>query len=131
MLTNMKTLRLLAGILGCAVALTGCDRMLEFEPGDVILAEDAINNADDLQRRLRSTCARRSPRPLRPCWRAAGEAKFEVWLARRKRSKFEALLLAGAPQAKRNLRPCRRAAGEANFEVSLARRRQSKASSEL
>ena len=36
---------------------------------------------------------------------AAGKAKFEVWLARRKRSKFEALLLAGAPQAKRNLKP--------------------------
>ena len=54
MLTNMKTLRLLAGILGCTVALTGCDRMLEFEPGDVILAEDAINNADDLQRMLNS-----------------------------------------------------------------------------
>ncbi len=50
----MKTLRLLAGILGCTVALTGCDRMLEFEPGDVILAEDAINNADDLQRMLNS-----------------------------------------------------------------------------
>lgn len=54
MLTNTKTLRLLAGILGCTVALTGCDRMLEFEPGDVILAEDAINNADDLQRMLNS-----------------------------------------------------------------------------
>lgn len=54
MLTNMKTLRLLAGILGCTMALTGCDRMLEFEPGDVILAEDAINNADDLQRMLNS-----------------------------------------------------------------------------
>jgi len=50
----MKTLRLLAGILGCTMALTGCDRMLEFEPGDVILAEDAINNADDLQRMLNS-----------------------------------------------------------------------------
>ena len=28
--------------------------MLEFEPGDVILAEDAINTADDLQRMLNS-----------------------------------------------------------------------------
>ena len=54
MLTNMKSLRLLAGIVGCTIALTGCDRMLEFEPGDVILAEDAINNADDLQRMLNS-----------------------------------------------------------------------------
>ena len=36
------------------VALSGCDKMLEFEPGDVILAEDAINNADDLQRMLNS-----------------------------------------------------------------------------
>lgn len=54
MLTKMKSLRLFAGIVGCTIALTGCDRMLEFEPGDVILAEDAINTADDLQRMLNS-----------------------------------------------------------------------------
>ena len=54
MLTNMKSLRLLAGIIGCTVTFIGCDKMLEFEPGDVILAEDAINNADDLQRMLNS-----------------------------------------------------------------------------
>lgn len=29
-----------------------CDHLLEFEPGDVILAEDAIRSADDLQRLL-------------------------------------------------------------------------------
>lgn len=54
MLKNMKSLRLITAIAGCTVALTGCDRMLEFEPGDVILAEDAINTADDLQRMLNS-----------------------------------------------------------------------------
>jgi hypothetical protein len=37
-----------------AIGLSGCDKMLEFEPGDVILAEDAINSADDLQRMLNS-----------------------------------------------------------------------------
>ena len=36
------------------IGLSGCDKMLEFEPGDVILAEDAINTADDLQRMLNS-----------------------------------------------------------------------------
>ena len=50
----MKSLRLFASAAGCALLLSGCDRMLEFEPGDVILAEDAINNADDLQRMLNS-----------------------------------------------------------------------------
>ena len=32
----------------------GCDKMLEFAPGDVILAEDAIEDAEDLQRLLNS-----------------------------------------------------------------------------
>ena len=31
-----------------------CDKQLEFEPGDVILAEDAIQTPDDLQRMLNS-----------------------------------------------------------------------------
>jgi hypothetical protein len=35
--------------------MVSCDRLLEFEPGDVILAEDAIQDADDLQRLLVST----------------------------------------------------------------------------
>jgi starch-binding outer membrane protein, SusD/RagB family len=35
--------------------LVSCDKMLEFAPGDVILAEDAINTPDDLQRLLTST----------------------------------------------------------------------------
>lgn len=54
MQTTMKSLRLFASAAGCVLLLSGCDRMLEFEPGDVILAEDAINNADDLQRMLNS-----------------------------------------------------------------------------
>ena len=37
--------------VACAAAI---DKQLEFEPGDVILAEDAINTADDLQRMLNS-----------------------------------------------------------------------------
>ena len=37
-------------VLGLGFA--SCDGLLEFEPGDVILAEDAIQNADDLQRLL-------------------------------------------------------------------------------
>lgn len=45
----MKHLLLLAGV---AAGLTSCDHLLEFEPGDVILAEDAIEDADDLQRLL-------------------------------------------------------------------------------
>ncbi len=54
MMTHMKSLRFFAGIIGCTVLFAGCDKMLEFEPGDVILAEDAINTADDLQRMLNS-----------------------------------------------------------------------------
>lgn len=37
---------------GLVLGLASCDNLLEFEPGDVILAEDAIQNADDLQRLL-------------------------------------------------------------------------------
>ena len=37
---------------GLVFGLASCDKLLEFEPGDVILAEDAIQNADDLQRLL-------------------------------------------------------------------------------
>lgn len=54
MLTKMNSLRLLGCFVGCTLVLSSCDRMLEFEPGDVILAEDAINNSDDLQRMLNS-----------------------------------------------------------------------------
>ena len=46
---NIKHLLLFAGL---AAGLTSCDHLLEFEPGDVILAEDAIQNAEDLQRLL-------------------------------------------------------------------------------
>ena len=45
----MKHLLLLVGV---AAGLISCDHLLEFEPGDVILAEDAIVDADDLQRLL-------------------------------------------------------------------------------
>ena len=51
---NTPSLRIAALALGLALATTGCDKQLEFEPGDVILAEDAINTADDLQRMLNS-----------------------------------------------------------------------------
>ena len=51
---NTPSLRIAALAIGLAVATTGCDKQLEFEPGDVILAEDAIQTADDLQRMLNS-----------------------------------------------------------------------------
>ena len=51
---NTPSLRIAALAIGMALATTGCDKQLEFEPGDVILAEDAINTADDLQRMLNS-----------------------------------------------------------------------------
>ena len=41
----------LAGLM----ALSSCDNFLEFEPGDVILADEAIQTTDDLQRLLTST----------------------------------------------------------------------------
>jgi hypothetical protein len=44
---------LLAGAL--LLGLASCDSMLDFEPGDVILAEDAIQTSDDLQRLLVSS----------------------------------------------------------------------------
>ncbi len=37
-----------------ALVFTGCDKMLEFEPGDVIIATDALQTADDAQRLLNS-----------------------------------------------------------------------------
>ena len=46
---NIKTSFLVATL---ALGVASCDGLLEFEPGDVILAEDAIQNADDLQRLL-------------------------------------------------------------------------------
>ena len=49
---QMKHFLLIAGL---AMTTVSCDRLLEFEPGDVILAEDAIQDADDLQRLLVST----------------------------------------------------------------------------
>jgi hypothetical protein len=47
-----KHLLLALGLMG---TLASCDRLLDFEPGDVILAEDAIRTEDDLQRLLVST----------------------------------------------------------------------------
>lgn len=41
--------------LASLLILTSCNEFLEFEPGDVILAEDAIQTTDDLQRLLTST----------------------------------------------------------------------------
>ncbi len=52
---TMKTKQLLFLALGLSAALVSCDRLLDFEPGDVILAEDAIQTEDDLQRLLVST----------------------------------------------------------------------------
>lgn len=46
---NFKHLLLFAVL---ATGLTSCDHLLEFEPGDVILAEDAIKDVEDLQRLL-------------------------------------------------------------------------------
>ncbi len=46
---NIKHLLLFGGL---SAGLTSCDHLLEFEPGDVILAEDAIQDAEDLQRLL-------------------------------------------------------------------------------
>ena len=51
---NTPSLRIAALALSLGLLVTGCDKQLEFEPGDVILAEDAINTADDLQRMLNS-----------------------------------------------------------------------------
>jgi hypothetical protein len=36
------------------VVLTSCDKMLEYDPGDVIIAEDALRTPDDAQRLLNS-----------------------------------------------------------------------------
>lgn len=41
-------------LLAAMFLFTGCDKMLEFEPGDVILAEDALNTPEDLQLLLNS-----------------------------------------------------------------------------
>ncbi|PCJ81490.1 MAG: hypothetical protein COA49_05195 [Bacteroidetes bacterium] len=43
------------GIAAASFLFTSCDKLLVFEPGEVILAEDAINTTDDLQRLLVST----------------------------------------------------------------------------
>ena len=51
---NSPSLRIAGLALSLGLLTTGCDKQLEFEPGDVILAEDAINTADDLQRMLNS-----------------------------------------------------------------------------
>ncbi|MBT5147999.1 MAG: hypothetical protein HOM41_05500, partial [Flavobacteriales bacterium] len=48
----MKTTTFLIAI---SLSLLSCDRLLVFEPGEVILAEDAISTTDDLQRLLIST----------------------------------------------------------------------------
>ena len=39
-------------IAGLSFGFASCDHLLEFEPGDVILAEDAIQSTEDLQRLL-------------------------------------------------------------------------------
>ncbi len=39
-------------IAGLILSLVSCDHLLEFEPGEVILAEDAIQTSEDLQRLL-------------------------------------------------------------------------------
>ncbi|MDG1781921.1 MAG: RagB/SusD family nutrient uptake outer membrane protein [Flavobacteriales bacterium] len=44
----------LASIAALALVLTGCDKMLELEPGDVIIATDALQTPDDAQRLLNS-----------------------------------------------------------------------------
>ncbi len=63
MCTKMNVMKVLKGLKtfksavlmgGLLMLAPGCDKMLEFAPGDVILAEDAINDAEDLQRLLNS-----------------------------------------------------------------------------
>lgn len=51
---NIQTATWTLGLVGL-LALTSCDSFLEFEPGDVILAEDAIKTPEDLQRLVTST----------------------------------------------------------------------------
>ena len=46
---KIKTTFIVAGLI---LGMASCDRLLEFEPGDVILAEDAIQSPEDLQRLL-------------------------------------------------------------------------------
>lgn len=43
-----------ASIAAIALVITGCDKMLELEPGDVIIATDALQTPDDAQRLLNS-----------------------------------------------------------------------------
>lgn len=45
---------LLVGFAASAVMLSSCDKMLEYDPGDVVLAEDALQTPDDAQRLLNS-----------------------------------------------------------------------------
>ncbi|MBI1268178.1 MAG: RagB/SusD family nutrient uptake outer membrane protein [Cryomorphaceae bacterium] len=40
--------------LTAVVTMTSCDKLLEFEPGDVVIAADALQTADDAQRMLNS-----------------------------------------------------------------------------
>ncbi|MGB0423138.1 MAG: RagB/SusD family nutrient uptake outer membrane protein, partial [Flavobacteriales bacterium] len=49
----MKIQYLLLSI-GLLFTISSCDKMLEFEPGDVILAEDALQTPEDVQRLLNS-----------------------------------------------------------------------------
>ena len=51
---NIKKTTWMLGLAG-AMTFASCDSFLEFEPGDVILAEDAIKTTEDLQRLLTST----------------------------------------------------------------------------
>ena len=48
------SLRMASLALALPFLFVSCDKQLEFEPGDVILAEDAIKTPDDLQRMLNS-----------------------------------------------------------------------------
>ena len=50
----LKPITLVAFTITC-MTFNSCDKLLVFEPGEVILAEDAINTPEDLQRLLVST----------------------------------------------------------------------------
>lgn len=49
---NRNTPLFIAALL--AIGLSACDKMLEYDPGDVIIAEDALQTPDDAQRLLNS-----------------------------------------------------------------------------
>lgn len=51
MRTRISSILLLAAVI---FSLSSCDKLLEYDPGDVIIAEDALNTPDDAQRLLNS-----------------------------------------------------------------------------